>query len=401
MEADSLQITPELLEQHPVLAVVVGTFGMMMLGGLAGSALAWAMVLRRWYQGKTVLPRRPWEPRRWGLIDLILTVAVFYCLQMLFFGLGVTWLDIDVNALRNAEATPPIGFTALVSLSNLGTVGIITAWIVARYRRGAQHAGWTADVIREVGIGMVAGLLVIPVVYVLSAVVSTAFDTKYAHPILDSMRAEASLVGFLLAVFVAVITAPVSEEFAFRVLLQGWLEAIPGRDKSAVLFGASSDTTAQDEGEAVAAKPSFPPSMPDVLLGQRSGNLIKDGEETPVLVAQVVEPLGPESSPAAERSMAMAPASVDAPAPYSNLSSVPAPTASPPWWPALVSGTLFGLAHWEYGLSFIPLIVFGVALGVVYRARQSIWPCLVMHMMLNAISMASMGVQLLVWHYQQ
>ena len=68
----------------------------------------------------------------------------------------------------------------------------------------------------------------------------------------------------------------------------------------------------------------------------------------------------------------------------------------PPLWPSLVTGTLFGLAHFGYGLSFIPLIVLGILLGLLYRATHSIWPSLVVHVMLNGSSMTALGVAILI-----
>ncbi len=68
----------------------------------------------------------------------------------------------------------------------------------------------------------------------------------------------------------------------------------------------------------------------------------------------------------------------------------------PPVWPSFVAGTLFGFAHFDYGLSFIPLSVLGVVLGLLYRAKHSIWPCFVLHFALNAFAMASLGIALLV-----
>jgi membrane protease YdiL (CAAX protease family) len=68
----------------------------------------------------------------------------------------------------------------------------------------------------------------------------------------------------------------------------------------------------------------------------------------------------------------------------------------PPWWPAVVTGILFGLAHISYGMSFIPLSFLGILLGFVYRQTHSIWPCILIHMMLNTLSMLMLGVLILV-----
>ncbi len=72
------------------------------------------------------------------------------------------------------------------------------------------------------------------------------------------------------------------------------------------------------------------------------------------------------------------------------------PQRLPPLWPALVTGVLFGLAHLGYGLSFIPLIVLGIILGLLYRATHSIWPSLMVHFILNSSSMIALGIGILI-----
>jgi hypothetical protein len=66
-----------------------------------------------------------------------------------------------------------------------------------------------------------------------------------------------------------------------------------------------------------------------------------------------------------------------------------------PWWPALLSGAIFGLAHFDYGVSWMPLMVLGIVLGRVYQLRQSIVPCVVVHALFNGFSMLGLGAQLL------
>lgn len=54
----------------------------------------------------------------------------------------------------------------------------------------------------------------------------------------------------------------------------------------------------------------------------------------------------------------------------------------------LASGILFGLAHWEHGLSWIPLAALGVVLGVLSRRRGSLVPAILLHALFNATSVA-------------
>lgn len=57
------------------------------------------------------------------------------------------------------------------------------------------------------------------------------------------------------------------------------------------------------------------------------------------------------------------------------------------WMPIILSAFVFAGVHLGQGPAPIPLFVFGVALGYVYRQTGSILGCIVMHMLLNGISM--------------
>jgi len=53
----------------------------------------------------------------------------------------------------------------------------------------------------------------------------TAEQVDVEHPIVDLLGADPSLTTWLLCGLVAVVIAPVVEEFMYRLVLQGWLEA--------------------------------------------------------------------------------------------------------------------------------------------------------------------------------
>jgi membrane protease YdiL (CAAX protease family) len=53
----------------------------------------------------------------------------------------------------------------------------------------------------------------------------TAEQVDTEHDVLDLLAADASLTAWLLAGLIVVIVAPIVEEFMYRLLLQGWLEA--------------------------------------------------------------------------------------------------------------------------------------------------------------------------------
>ncbi|HUT88933.1 MAG TPA: CPBP family glutamic-type intramembrane protease [Thermoguttaceae bacterium] len=54
---------------------------------------------------------------------------------------------------------------------------------------------------------------------------SAAEKTDVQHPIVDLLAADSSAATWLLCALVAVVVAPIVEEFTYRLVLQGWLEA--------------------------------------------------------------------------------------------------------------------------------------------------------------------------------
>lgn len=55
--------------------------------------------------------------------------------------------------------------------------------------------------------------------------------------------------------------------------------------------------------------------------------------------------------------------------------------------PILISSTLFAAVHIPQWAALVPLFVFALGLGYLYRQTHSIWPPVVMHFMLNALSL--------------
>jgi len=57
------------------------------------------------------------------------------------------------------------------------------------------------------------------------------------------------------------------------------------------------------------------------------------------------------------------------------------------WWPIFASAALFALMHVGQGAAPIPLFVLAIGLGYLYQRTHRILSCIVVHTMLNAISL--------------
>jgi membrane protease YdiL (CAAX protease family) len=263
-------------------------------------------------------------------------------------------------------------------------------WLALRYTPDWQHMGLAVRrLLPNIGLGLAAAAMWLPIVAVISFAVNTGTDTEYKHPLIEELNKEGNGSAYLMAVFCAVIVAPLVEEFFFRVLLQGWLQSTPWSIRSWWWLIGKWQTVP----EPALAGVSSPPASPSSLVTEPFTASVTPAQFQ--LVAGFAEP---PDLPNPYHATAMAdglPGPIAAVSPDADLAGS-TPTPVPPIWPSFVVGILFGLAHFDYGLSFIPLSVLGIILGLLYRAKHSIWPCFVLHFVLNGLSMASLGIALLV-----
>jgi membrane protease YdiL (CAAX protease family) len=63
-------------------------------------------------------------------------------------------------------------------------------------------------------------------------------------------------------------------------------------------------------------------------------------------------------------------------------------------WPIFVSAAVFSAMHLGHGYDFVPLFVLAVGLGYLYRQTHRVTPCIVVHVLLNAGSLALLCLSL-------
>lgn len=254
--------------------------------------------------------------------------------------------------------TPILGVALLLG-------GALSAVLVL-IRTGAtpiQLGYWSTRFVGDLWVGLLVFLWATPVVLIQSQLVARFTEVEYQHPVIDAMADHPWMYPFLF--LGAVVCAPLWEEYAFRALLIGWLNTLrrSGGDVRTILFG-------RREGEGMAAERVHSVSASDGgsavgVLGEESRVWLGGGREQ--AVRDGIQDTGDSSG-----------------------------VGYPPWWPAMVSGMVFGLAHWGYGVSWVPLITLGVILGRLFQLRQSIVPCIVVHGLFNSMSMMGLAVEVFV-----
>ncbi|MEO8497215.1 MAG: JDVT-CTERM system glutamic-type intramembrane protease, partial [Planctomycetota bacterium] len=154
------------------------------------------------------------------------------------------------------------------------------------------------------------------------------------HPLLELLKQDTTGKLFGVVTLLAVVVAPISEEYFFRVLLQGWLERL-------FLFRITHD----QERNRDASSDELDGSC-GFTSEQQSG----------------FEPL---------------------PRPRQNLDrSFVASTG-----PIVISAAVFALMHWSHGPDPAALFVLALGLGYLYQRTHRWLPSVVTHACLNGTTM--------------
>lgn len=95
-----------------------------------------------------------------------------------------------------------------------------------RHATGAQWSDfglWSPSIWKDVALGLSGMLAASVIVYMIQAVMVQMLGES-EHPLLEMLKDKPNLTNLMLAAALAMLVAPIVEEFVFRGLLQGWLE---------------------------------------------------------------------------------------------------------------------------------------------------------------------------------
>jgi membrane protease YdiL (CAAX protease family) len=65
------------------------------------------------------------------------------------------------------------------------------------------------------------------------------------------------------------------------------------------------------------------------------------------------------------------------------------------WWPIVIASLTFSTMHLGQGAAPIPLFFFSLGVGYLYRQTGRLWPCIIVHFLLNAFSMIGFGLEVI------
>ncbi len=343
---------------------MITTFFLLSFAALIlGSIPLWYVSWRRLETQGSLLEIRERISSPLGLVDVMIMFVTWVFGQLGSAGLAVWFLDIQPDSILELTGSKMAIMAGIVALGQLIATGIGMAIIYFRYRRW-EIFGYQPDAARQdTLLGLRTFVMVLPAILLLQWALTMLVE--YEHGTLEMLMKDRSLLTIASTWFAAVLVAPVCEEIFFRGVLQSWLQRL-GHRGNAPLEKAIAGGWAGGEMFESDQQPANPASS---RLPQRSETTENENPYEP-----------PNLSAVETRSSAV---------PYVQSDS------SATWMPLIVSAAVFGLAHVGQGAAPIPLFVFGLALGYLYRQTGSILPCIVLHMGLNGFSMFWFTMQIL------
>lgn len=310
---------------------------LLIVGILAGSAAVWFAIAVRWHNDGTALPYEPRMRVPWNFLGAVPAVYwVFQAASVAIFG-GPEIATFDLwQALAAAVVLFSLLFLAMLLLGGL-------------FHASAQDIGIPASIEvlnRDIRLGFYGYLAAIVPVTAVQIVILYFSQDLTPHPLVKSLVKNPSPSMLVAALVTAVIVAPIVEEFFFRVLLQGWLERVEDR-----------------------------------VIGFRSTE-----RPAPVEVAAVLD--ADEEASQEESDVSM----VDS-KPQASARGI-VPLMGHGFIPIALSSTLFSLAHLGHGIAPVAIFVLALFLGYLYQRTHRIVPCIVLHMVFNAINLINLWLEL-------
>jgi membrane protease YdiL (CAAX protease family) len=317
----------------------------------------WALVFWRWRSGRTIVPYEPRRPVPWLGVDLALIILAFLIVGALIGHFAPKPHEAtssgpaaDSSAVvKSADAskgkserrdsdskTSTASELAVNMVAELAMAGVAVGWVVFRVRATPRDLGFSFSRIgSDVVLGW--GAFLAAFVPVMELQVFLAKLTPYEHPLIRSLKHQPDALMMSIVAVSAVVVAPLAEELFFRVLIQGCFEAVEVKRRWLLTVRRLPDPS------------SMPPS---------------DANS-----AAAVRPVATEE----------------------ELTALGGPAA----WPIVASSFLFALMHSGQGAAPIPLFIFSLFLGYVYQRTHRIWPSLVTHLLLNAMTMTTLWIDVM------
>jgi membrane protease YdiL (CAAX protease family) len=312
---------------------------------VAASALVWMAAIARLRRGQELVPYDERRPVPWDIFDLLFVAVAYPSLTLLAYLVLQDAMGIRLSGDARDVAIEDLVPTQLaLDAVSLLTVICGAGWVILRAGAKARDLGLTMSRLgSDLRVGAIAFVALAAPIYGLQGLLVYFFPAQ--HPLIDLLRDKPDSQLFVVVGLSVALVAPFCEEMLFRVFLQGWLEKLVAGAAPAAFFSpanGSPNVAANDNAaQAADAAKSF-------------------DDSNPYAAPQTIS-----RAPAAETQNVQA------------LRAVP----------IIASALFFALLHLGHGPAPIPLFFFALALGYLYQKTHRLWPSLVLHFLLNSVSL--------------
>ena len=361
--------------------------GMLIIGMLVVSVVFWGNALVRLATGKPLLPVEPRRPVPWGMVDL---AFIFFAVLFMVVGgqlAAQSLFDIPQNVdIADAQSQHLAVALFSSSLAMLASCAVAVGILMLRGATG-EDLGWQSRrLLDDLRLGTTAFVMLAPPMYLLQFVLTRIWPSE--HPIQTLLLEDPDVSIIVGAAFTAVIVAPLTEEIFFRLILQGWLEkfsvlAIKLHSGSYDL-GIAGSEQARCDSRAVFLGDSSDQPFPNTVATGEEGDATSEVDGRIELDHSRAEFVNAYVSPQVETQKVE----------VTSKSSEPG-NPTPQAWPIFVSAAIFALLHWGHGPDPVPLFLLAVGLGYLYHRTHRILPCIVVHFLVNSLSMTALIMYLL------
>jgi membrane protease YdiL (CAAX protease family) len=343
--------------------------GLLVLAILAAGIVSWVLASLKMAAGYPLIQWRKREAVPWGLLDLA-GLFVLYFLAILaarFVLSALGWLP-DLKS----EADLTLADKGILVWANIGMqVGLL----VVALPLIALHTGSSLSefgllgrhLLRDLKLGVIAFVMLAPPVYAIQGLL-VYFWQPSKHPLMEMFKASPD-AGFFAVLFVAAaVMAPIFEELVFRVLFQGFLEKL-------VSFRGHAAEILLGRLPSVWTTPAATLAPAPVEAGESTVVLRPtEAVENPYLASPVVAD-------------GIIPAELADPAEQAELRGFRS------WFPIAIASIVFALLHYSHGPDWVALTLLAAGMGYLYQRTHSLVPSLVVHALINSLSMFGLWLQ--------
>ncbi len=198
---------------------------------------AWYVVINRQLRGLDAVPYEDRQPVPWGADGAALAVMAVVLAAITFFATDVASDPPEIDSPHSDPLAIQLEDTPKIDLSVAGQYAVTSALLVVLmigWQRMQVCANWTdfglptsvKQIGKDAGLGLMTFAAALLPVYAVQFLLVSLLGAPTSHQVLEDLMNDPSGTMLMVAALMAVVVAPLFEEFSFRIMLQGWLEKI-------------------------------------------------------------------------------------------------------------------------------------------------------------------------------